>query len=55
MTIAICDDEKPVIESVKRELEKVAETLQIAMDIYEYQAGEDLLADITIRQIEVVL
>ena len=55
MRIGICDDEKIVIESVKRELEEVAEKLQIVMDIYEYQTGEELLIDILKRQIEVVL
>lgn len=55
MIIAICDDEKPAIESLKRELEKAVEKLQVKMDIYEYQTGEELLADITKQQIEVVL
>lgn len=55
MIIAICDDEKPAIESIRRELEKAAKKLQMTMDIYEYQTGEELLADITRQQIEVVL
>ncbi|MDE6433213.1 MAG: LytTR family DNA-binding domain-containing protein [Lachnospiraceae bacterium] len=55
MIIAICDDEKSAIESLKRELEKAVEKLQVKMDIYEYQTGEELLADITKQQIEVVL
>lgn len=55
MIIAICDDEKLAIESIRRELEKAAKKLQMTMDIYEYQTGEELLADITRQQIEVVL
>lgn len=55
MIIAICDDEKLAIESLKKELEKAAEKLQVKMDIYEYQTGEELLADIIKQQIEVVL
>ena len=54
MKIAICDDEKSAIELIKRELGKVAEKLQIVMDIYEYQTGGKLLEEITKQKIEVV-
>ncbi len=54
MIIAICDDEKSLIESMKKELGKVAEIFQIVMDIHEYLSGEELIEGITEQKIEVV-
>lgn len=54
MIIAICDDEKPAIESIKKELKKIAKKMQIGMDIYEYQTGAELLEEVTKQKIEVV-